>query len=121
MIVNAEKLYKELVDAGIDNGGVSSDGEVWDIDGVTEIQDRPDVAAVIDAHDPTDTEGALIETILQDAEGNKALFDVLLGVTPSQAETWVENNVNDLATAKDILKKLAMAVTYILGKIRVVE
>ncbi len=27
--------------------------------------------------------------------------------TPAQAETWIENNVNDLATAKTVLKEMA--------------
>ena len=40
---------------------------------------------------------------------NKQEFDVnlLKGKTPAQAEDWIENNVTDLASAKDALKTIA--------------
>jgi hypothetical protein len=50
MSINIQKLQEELDAAGIDNGGCSETGIVWDVDGSTEIQSRPDVAVVIAAH-----------------------------------------------------------------------
>jgi hypothetical protein len=43
------------------------------------------------------------------------LLKQLIAATPKQAEIWVENNVNDLPTAKAVLKALTVAVCY-LGK-----
>ena len=37
----------------------------------------------------------------------KAVRDPLLRMTPNQAAQWIEANVNNLATAKDVLKRLA--------------
>lgn len=56
---NTRKLHKELVDAGIQTSGCDSEGIVWgviqdkDTGLFDEIQDHPDVKAVIAAHDPT--------------------------------------------------------------------
>jgi hypothetical protein len=36
----------------------------------------------------------------------------LLNATPAQIETWVDNNVTDLASAKEALKLLAKAVAF---------
>ena len=51
-MINASKLDQELKKAGIAISGCNAEGVVWDVDGVTEIQSRPDVAAVIAVHDP---------------------------------------------------------------------
>lgn len=52
-MINSQKLSKELIAAGITtHGNCNSNGVVWDDDN-NEIQDRPDVAAIIAAHDPT--------------------------------------------------------------------
>jgi len=37
-------------------------------------------------------------------------------VTPAQAETWIENNVSDLASAKTALKKIAKVVIYLVNQ-----
>jgi hypothetical protein len=50
-MINLAKLHEELEAAGIRVAGCHSDGRVWDETG--DIQDRPDVAAIIAAHDPT--------------------------------------------------------------------
>lgn len=52
-MMNVPKLQKELDAAGIQNGGCNDAGKVWDVDGVTEIQDRADVAEVVALHNPT--------------------------------------------------------------------
>lgn len=52
-MINTIKLSQELRDAGITtHGNCNSNGVVWD-DSNNEIQDRPDVQAVIKKHDPT--------------------------------------------------------------------
>lgn len=52
-MINPQKLTQELITAGITtHGNCNSRGVVWD-DENNEIQDRPDVAAIIAAHDPT--------------------------------------------------------------------
>lgn len=66
---NLRKLSKELKQAQITTHGNCSDtGIVWDDDN-KEIQDRPDVRAVLDAHDPTpDPEPPSLENRLEMAE-----------------------------------------------------
>ena len=54
MKINAGKLTAELRAAGIKVSGCNSAGVVWAEDGVTEIQGRKDVKAVLKAHDPTE-------------------------------------------------------------------
>lgn len=51
--MDVNKLTQELISAGIKISGCNSKGIVWDVDGLTEIQDRKDVKAVIAKHDPT--------------------------------------------------------------------
>lgn len=52
-MINSTKLAKELINAGITtHGNCNSNGVVWDDNG-EEIQDREDVQAIIQAHDPT--------------------------------------------------------------------
>jgi len=52
MGINIKKLNAELLKSGILFGGLNADGIVWDIDGYTEIQSRPDVQLVLAAHNP---------------------------------------------------------------------
>jgi len=52
--MNSQKLLTELLEVFPDVAGCNSQGEVWLVDGAR-IQDRPDVAAIIAAHDPTET------------------------------------------------------------------
>lgn len=51
-MINIKKLTEELSTAGIANSGCGVTGVVWDVDGITEIQSRADVAAVLAAHNP---------------------------------------------------------------------
>ncbi len=53
--INVSKLTAELIEAGIQTNGCDSNGVVWDKDN-NQIQDQPDVKAVINAHDPTPDE-----------------------------------------------------------------
>jgi len=54
-MVNISKLSKELTAAGIPISGCNVDGIVWGPDGTSEIQAQPAVAAIIAAHNPTET------------------------------------------------------------------
>jgi hypothetical protein len=51
-MINHTKLYFELISAGIETNGCNELGIVWDDDN-NDISKRPDVAAIIKAHDPT--------------------------------------------------------------------
>lgn len=51
-MINVSKLHKELTLAGITFIGCNDRGVVWG-NGDVEIQSRPDIAAIIAAHDPT--------------------------------------------------------------------
>ena len=52
MTFNTEKLMMELQNAGIVYGSCNSNGIVCDVDGMTQIQTRADVSAVLTAHNP---------------------------------------------------------------------
>ena len=52
-MIDINKLSNELQKAKIIFSGCNDAGVVWAEDGKTEIQKRPDVKAVIAAHDPT--------------------------------------------------------------------
>jgi len=78
-MINSSKLDKELKEAGIKFSGCNSNGVVFD--GYNEIQDRPDVRAVLDAHAPTPTvskfKGKKPKDLKPD-ERNEILFGHLL-------------------------------------------
>jgi len=61
MDINPARLLLRLKELGIEDvSSCNSEGEVWTIDG-TRIQDRPDVAAIIAAHDPTEIAEPTVE------------------------------------------------------------
>jgi len=66
--INPGKLYEELVSAGIEIVGCDSTGRVQGLNG-KDIQDRPEVQAVISKHDPTpipeETEEDRIKKIIE--------------------------------------------------------
>jgi len=65
---NINKLTDELRAAGITTHGNCSDtGIVWD-DENNEIQERPDVAAILAAHDPVELPVPTVEQRLTDME-----------------------------------------------------
>jgi len=60
-MINAQKLSKELIKAGIStHGNCNSNGVVWDDDN-NEIQDREDVILIINAHDPTPSDALILQ------------------------------------------------------------
>ena len=60
--------------------------------------------------------------VLQQAEakasvkGDAALLTRLRDTTPDEAEQWVEDNVNSLADAKNLMKKLTKLLVYLAKK-----
>ena len=105
--MNIKKLINELKDANIEASGCSEIGIIWDLEN-NEIQDRPDVAAVIAAHDPNAPDYIAIrsDTAYQGFMDSVAFADW----TAEELATWVQANVNDLASAKATLVKMAWAI-----------
>jgi len=99
--IDIKKLQKELLAAGIESSGCNSKGVVWSIeldqDGFNiEIQDRPDVAAVILAHDHN-----------PDAETVRRLEYAKLGVNPQEMIFALWKKVMDSdSTDADALQSL---------------
>ena len=58
-MINSDKLFKELINAGIKVSGCDSTGRVLDLQN-KEIQTRPDVIAVITKHDPVPDDDVLL-------------------------------------------------------------
>lgn len=106
---NTQKLDAELKAAGIQFAACNSNGIVHDLDGLTQIQNRADVAAVIAAHDAAAYTAMLsrIETRRNLSVSEAKLATQLAKLTPAQAETYIQNNVVDLASAKAALKIMA--------------
>jgi len=50
-------------------------------------------------------------------ERNTSLKDNFLKLTPAQAGQWVDDNVNDLASAKLAMKRLVMIVNALAHKV----
>ncbi len=108
MTINSTKLNQELKDAGIIFVSCNSNGVVIDIDGTTEIQDQPAVAAVITDHDPTDY-------VQQRRDSARIDFENLpdwASWTADEVETHITDNVNSLAEAKVVLIKMGRAIIY---------
>lgn len=102
------KLSKELTAAGIQNSGCNSNGVVWGLDGKTEIQNKPEVKAVILAHTPELTAAELATIARKENARNEAnLATQLKALTPQQAENYIETNVTSLASAKAVMKIMA--------------
>lgn len=105
-MINSTKLTEELRASGIEISGCNSSGIVWDLSG-KEIQDRPDVLAVISLHDPVD-----YITPLQDllaSEAPKQLRNIPGWATWDMGQTvdYINKNVTSLATAKTVLVAMA--------------
>ena len=75
MMINVNKLTNELLAVGIKTCGCNESGVVWD-DNNNEIQTRPDVAAIITAHDPTPV--PLLPTLDKQIKELQAQVKVLL-------------------------------------------
>ena len=75
-MINVYKLHEEIVSAGFEIGGVNSDGIVWGVDG-KEIQDMPEVQALIAAHDPTEETVVTLEEKIEALELKLIDYDTL--------------------------------------------
>lgn len=103
MAINVEKLHKEIENAGIPISGCDEKGVVWDVDGTTEIQDQPEVAAVIATHDPRD----YVKERQDSAEGDIKRIPNWATWTEAEALAYIDANVVDLASAIGVLKVFA--------------
>jgi len=45
---------------------------------------------------------------------NDQVLQVMKGMTPGEAGAWIDANVTDLASAKHVMKRLAMLAIYLL-------
>ena len=113
-MINASGLSEELTAAGIQFSGCNSNGKVWDLEN-NEIQTRPDVAAIISAHNPS------AWTSREQREKNRAnsarstAKNIPSWATWTQADwnTFFGNNLSDeqvdlvtnLAQAKAMMKR----------------
>ena len=105
-MINATKLDLELKAAGIQFTGVNSLGVVWDLEG-NEIQDRPDVLAVIQVHDPVDYITPVREAL--QTEAPTLLRNIPNWVTwdTQQVTDYINIEVTSLASAKIVLVAMA--------------
>ncbi len=105
-MINATKLDQELKAAGIQFSGVNSSGVVWDIEG-NEIQDRPDVLVILQAHDPVDYITPIREALQAEAPillrniPNWATWDT------QQVTDYINTEVTSLASTKVVLVAMA--------------
>lgn len=107
-MINVAKLSKELTTAGIAIGGCNSNGVVWDVDGVTEIQNVPEVQAVLNAHTPEKTQAKMAALARKEnAKQEAGLASQLKSLTPQGAVDYIETNVTNLASAKAVMKIMA--------------
>lgn len=108
MNINVAKLSKELTAAGIAIGGCNSNGIVWDVDGVTEIQNLPEVQAVLRVHTPDKTQAEIAAIARKEnARQEAGLASRLKSLTPQEAVEYIEVNVTNLASAKAVMKIMA--------------
>lgn len=108
MNINVAKLSKELTVAGIAIGGCNSNGIVWDVDGVTEIQNLPEVQAILMVHTPDKTQAEMAALARKEnAKQEAGLASRLKSLTPQEAVEYIEVNVTNLASAKAVMKIMA--------------
>jgi hypothetical protein len=105
-MINSTKLDQELKAAGIQFSGVNSQGVVWDLDG-NEIQDRPDVLVILQAHDPIDYITPIREAL--QAEAPMLLRNIPNWVTwdTQQVTDYINTDVTSLASTKVVLVAMA--------------
>ena len=80
-------------------------------EGATVTQEEVD--DLLAAHDGSVKSAAEVAQEKVDAARDGMRAHVFATVTADQAETWIENNVTDLASAKAALKQLAKAIIYL--------
>ena len=122
MAVNSEKLYGELLAAGIDISGCNSSGEVWLTDG-TRIQDRADVAGVLAAHDPKEEVQTVIDFKLPLRAPSITVDDIFVesrDIKDDPNEAFAEA-LAEAGKAKGQAKSLDLIVRSMLRKIEQLE
>lgn len=90
-MININKLSNELKQANISFSGCNEAGVVWAEDGKTEIQNRPDVKAVIAVHDPApDVEKPSVEERLIKVEAELA---AIRKSAPMEMQTKIDDEL----------------------------
>ena len=95
-MINIYGLTKELITAGISkDGNCNSAGIVWDDDG-NEIQNRSDVIAILEAHDPSVYEAELeqLKSNIADAHDRLSL-SIFQNKTPQQIEDYLRTRMTE--------------------------
>ena len=105
-MINSTKLTEELRSAGIEISGCNSSGIVWDLSG-NEIQDRLDVLAIIQTHDPVDYTTSIQELLMSEAPDKLRNIPGWATWDVEQAVDYINTNVTSLATAKTVLVAMA--------------
>lgn len=112
--VNVRRLYEELRGAlgeRVGSVAVTGDGLLAMLDLDATPEDEAQVEAVVAAHDPAQPSAQdLIDARRAAAAAAFASVPQLARVTPAQAEAYIRNNVNDLASARDALVLMARCI-----------
>jgi len=133
MSVKLDLLVEQLTKAGFTFSGVSYVAEQHETalpatfftygDGYVRVDwvgDPPDqttldaIQAAITAHDPEgQTDAEIAEEIAVTAKTDFSSMPDWATWTATEASDWIETNVTDLASAKLVLQKMAMAIIYL--------
>jgi hypothetical protein len=112
MTIKADKLLRELKTAGIETDFCNTNGKVLALDGITQIQDQPAVAAVIAAHNPNPTAAEIAAADNKEAApGNLKKVMELNNLIPNQAAEWLERQVHAGKKKSEILTEINNAST----------
>jgi hypothetical protein len=113
-MIEPTELTKALQAAGIQTAGCNSNGIVWDIDGITEIQTRPDVAAIIVQHLLIDWDAR--QTRVQDRQNSASneakLATQLKTITPQEAVDYVVQQITNGVSEATALQAFDNATTF---------
>lgn len=113
MTINIRLLHYELGQAGLPVVGVSEDGRI-DYSRELIAQEQTTADTIVAAHDP---DGLLPreedDVTASEARTSFRNMPQWATMTPQEAEDYIINNVNDLASAKVVLRKMAIMLMYL--------
>ena len=106
-MINIRLLHFELEQAGLPVEGVALDGRI-DYSRDLTAGEQSTADAIVTAHDP---DGLLPseedEVIAKEAKQNFRNMPQWATMTPQEADKYIDDNVNNLASAKVVLRKMA--------------
>ena len=113
MTINIQLLHYELEQAGLPVTGVSENGRI-DYSKKLTVQEQSTADAVVAAHD---SDGLLPqeqdEAIAKEAKQSFRNMPQWATMTPQEADKYIVDNVNDLASAKVVLRKMAIMLMHL--------